>query len=169
MNQRAATGVFARGLRKAHRVSSQLLYRWLTRDNFVPIVELMAGPDRVIRKGSYEGIGCYYRTALLNVLVKLRPAICLEIGTYTGDTSRVFEYYFHKYEPRGILVTADIREYADVANDRIRQVIVYPHLADIMNYHDVTPEQLLPGSDVHIRDSGSELRNPRRRTEQGWS
>jgi hypothetical protein len=132
---------------------SQFQYRWLTRHDFIPLVELFAGPDRVIRKGRYEGTGCYYRTALLNALVRIRPRVCLEIGTYKGVTSRVFEHYFSKYEPKGVLITTDIRRYADISSDRVRQVIVYPHVANITHFHDVTREQMLPDADAHVNDS----------------
>jgi hypothetical protein len=73
------------------RIVAQILkykYRWHTRKSFIPIRELLLGPDRIINKGPFAGKPCYYKTGLLNTLIALRPQICLEIGTYYGGTKK---------------------------------------------------------------------------------
>jgi hypothetical protein len=95
----------------------------------------------------------HYKTGLLNTLIALRPIICLEIGTYYGGTTKIFEYYFRKYEPKGVLITADIRKYINLTSKRVRQVLVYPHVCNICKYHDITPDQLLPDFEMHFDDS----------------
>ena len=128
-------------------------YRFLTRNCHVPIVEFLGGPDRRIRKGRFEGIGCYYKTALLNTLIKLKPQVSLEIGTHVGGTTRVFQHYFKRHEPYGRLITADIRKYCDVTDARTTQVIVYPHVTNIGDYHDVNETQMLPHNESQINNS----------------
>jgi hypothetical protein len=138
------------------RIVAQILkykYRWHTRKSFIPIRELLLGPDRIINKGPFAGKPCYYKTGLLNTLIALRPQICLEIGTYYGGTKKNFEYYFRKYEPKGVLITADIRKYINLTSKRVRQVLVYPHVCNICKYHDITPDQLLPDFEMHFDDS----------------
>ncbi|MEE9166840.1 MAG: class I SAM-dependent methyltransferase [Candidatus Neomarinimicrobiota bacterium] len=140
-------------LRKAVTQITKRRYRWVTRQSYVPLVELLPGPDRTIRGGPFAGTGCYYKTGLLNTLIKLRPTVCLEIGTYYGESSDVFDHYFRKYRPNGILITADIRNHKSLASDRIHQVLVYPHVENISDHHDVSSEQMLPDSARHTNDS----------------
>jgi hypothetical protein len=127
--------------------------RVLTINSFIPIVEAPRDFDRIIRKGKFAGKKCYYKTALLNTLIKLKPKICLEIGTHLGRTTEIFDYYFKKYQPEGILITVDIRKYVDLKNNRIKQVLVYPHVANIAQYHDVAPNQMLADYKDHFNDS----------------
>lgn len=107
----------------------------------------------MIRKGKFEGFGCYCKTGLLNTLIKLRPKVCLKIGTYKGGTTRVFQHYFEKYEPHGIRVTADIAKYRDLSNRYVTQVMVYPHTANIADYHEVNETQMLTYSQSQIANS----------------
>tara|TARA_B100000686_G_scaffold351101_1_gene448900 strand:+ start:2419 stop:3168 length:750 start_codon:yes stop_codon:yes gene_type:complete len=105
--------------------------RNITKASFIPIKKRLAGPDRIIRKGKYEGQNCYYKTALLNTLIELKPLICLEIGTHYGGTTKVFQHYFEKYQPDGKLITTDIKYFIDYpASPNIKQVIIKPYSED---------------------------------------
>jgi len=118
-----------------------------TRNAIVPISMYLAGPNSTIRAGIYAGRKCWYKTALLNTLIALKPKICLEIGTYLGGTAEVFAHYFENYRPDGILVTADIKKYADLSSSkRIKQVLVHSHITDIGVRHDVSEKDMLPSA-----------------------
>jgi len=127
--------------------------RLFTKNSFVPIVKILGRHDRIIRKGKFAGTRCYYKTALLNTLIKFRPKTCLEIGTNYGGTAKIFKYYFEKYKPDGVLITADIRKYVDLDDNNIKQVLVYSHVANIENHHDVFAKQMLPGFNARLDDS----------------
>ncbi|XOA42579.1 MAG: hypothetical protein ACKKMO_02090 [Candidatus Nealsonbacteria bacterium] len=127
--------------------------RLFTQNSFIPIIEIFGRHDRIVRKGKFAGTRCYYKTALLNTLIKLRPKICLEIGTNYGGTAKIFKYYFKKYKPGGVLITADIRKYIDLGDKHIKQVLVYSHMANIENHHDVFARQMLSGFHTHLNDS----------------
>ena len=78
-----------------------------------------------------------YRRAILNMLIQLKPKYCLEIGTHLYQTSKVFGYYFEKYEPEGKLITVDIADWK-VENPfpkYITEIIVYPYDLDIEKRH----------------------------------
>jgi len=131
-----------------------LLDRLATRHAFVPLFVRLPGPDRTIRVGPYAGRKCWYKTALLNTLIALRPKVCLEIGTYLGGTTKIFERYFENYRPDGILITADIKRYIDLSNHkRVRQVLVYPHIKNIEMYHPISEEDMLPNAKAVMSDS----------------
>jgi len=106
-----------------------------------------------MQKGQFAGAKCYYRTALLNVLIKLKPKICLEIGTHTGLTAQVFTAYFEKYKADGKLITADIKKYVDIKSDFSKQVLVYPHTLNVAEYHDVSSQDMLAGWAAQSQDS----------------
>lgn len=78
-----------------------------------------------------------YRKALLNTLIHLKPKYCLELGTYLYQSSKVFAYYFEKYEPEGKLITADISEWTrdSVPPKSVFPIMVYPHTLDVEQYH----------------------------------
>ena len=132
---------------------SFLPLRLLTMNSFIPIIESPKGKDGVIRKGKFRGRNCYYKVGLLNTLIKLKPKLCLEIGTHLGGTAKIFEYYFKKYRPDGILITCDIKCYIKLNSKYIRQVIVYPHINNIEDYHKVTKNELLPAYEDHLENS----------------
>lgn len=113
--------------RELRRRLSEPFDRHKTRHSRIPIRETRAGPDRRIRGGRFQGAGCYYQTALINTLISLRPGICLEIGTHHGGTTKIFESYFERYRPDGILITIDVRKFVDVESNRVRQLLVAPH------------------------------------------
>ena len=119
----------------------------------LPLRELLQSYDRTILKGKFKGTKCYYKTGLLNVLIKLKPKICLEIGTWRGGTAKMFEYYFKKYRPDGVLITADVRKYVDISSDKIKQVLVYPHVPNLKDFHDVSNEHLLCDFERHLEKS----------------
>lgn len=111
----------------------------------IPLTERLPH-DLIIPKGPREGEPRYYKTALLNTLIHLHPRICLEIGTWMGGSAKIFERYFREYCPDGFLVTADVKRYANVDSEQVRQVKVYPHTVDIFKYHKKVKEaNLLPG------------------------
>ena len=124
-----------------------------TRNSFIPIVAPPEDFNRVIRAGKFAGKKCYYKTGLFNTLIKLRPRICLEIGTYYGGTARVFERYFKKYRRDGLLITADIKKYKDIEGKYIIQVVVYPHVGNIGKYHNVFRKDLLPDAEKKMGNS----------------
>lgn len=110
----------------------------------IAIVEELQADIR-IPKGPHEGELRYYKTALLNTLIHLRPRLCLEIGTWRGGSAKVFRYYFNKYCPTGHLVTADIKRYENITSKHVTQVRVYPHTLDIFALHKkVAEDDLLP-------------------------
>lgn len=78
----------------------------------------------------------FYRRAILNALISLQPTNCLEIGTYTYQTSHVFSHYFEKYHSIGKLVTADISEWdRGAAPPNVYPVMVYPHTLNVEKFH----------------------------------
>jgi len=127
-----------------------------TKNSYIPIIISPEDFNRVIQKGKFENKRCYYKTALLNTLIKLKPKVCLEIGTHYGGTAGVFEYYFEKYKRDGVLITADIKKYADIENKFVKQVIVYPHIKNIEKFHQVNKEELLVLSPNESADSVKE-------------
>lgn len=140
-------------LKKVYSLRKLPQYKLATRKCYIPIREIIPGQAQGINEGPHAGKWSEHRIALLNTLIKLKPKVCLEIGTYHGATAQIFEYYFNKYQPDGVLFTADIRRYQDLTTRRIRQVIVYPHVRNIADIHLVTPEQMLPGYGGHFEDS----------------
>jgi predicted O-methyltransferase YrrM len=86
---------------------------------------------------------CHYLSALYSTLVHLKPKTCLEIGTNTGNTARVFQRYFDEHMPDGLLVTCDIKSYADLSNLRnVRQIIVSHHSQSVSKLHPVKDADL---------------------------
>lgn len=92
-------------------------------------------PDLKLPKGPRKGQDRYYKMALLNTLLHLRPHVCLEIGTWKGGSVNIFQRYFEQCRPDGILVTVDIKKYVSVSSKRVLQVDVYPHTLDILSLH----------------------------------
>jgi hypothetical protein len=85
---------------------------------------------------THDACNRYYRRALLNTLLKLRPTYCLEIGTYTYQTSQVFSCYFETYNPNGKLITTDISEWdRGGAPPNVYPVMVYPHTLNVEKFH----------------------------------
>jgi predicted O-methyltransferase YrrM len=82
--------------------------------------------------------------ALLSILIYLKPKICLEIGTYYGQSADVFAYYFDNYMPDGILVTTDIKLYKQITHPNIVQLLVHPHVTNSQQWHYVSDVELLP-------------------------
>lgn len=110
----------------------------------IPLVEKLP-PDICIPKGPRKGEHRYYKTALWNTLLHLKPRLCLEIGTWKGGSTKIFQRYFAEHRPDGYLVTADIKFYVLLTDSRIRHVRVYPHTADILDlFKKIKPGQLLP-------------------------
>ena len=85
----------------------------------------------------------YFRDALFASLVYLKPKLCLEIGTYIGQSTEVFQKYFDQYEPDGVVVTVDIKKYIDIETKNIKQLIVHPHVSNSSDWHYVKNEELL--------------------------
>lgn len=86
---------------------------------------------------------CFYLKALFNTLIEIRPKICLEIGTNTGNSAKVFQNYFDKFEPNGVLITCDIKKYVDLSHlKNVKQVIVSHHISDISKYHQINDAEL---------------------------
>jgi len=86
---------------------------------------------------------CHYKKALFNTLVELRPKFCLEIGTHKGSSAEVFQNYFDKFEPNGLLVTCDIKKYVDLKNlKNVKQIIVAHHINDISSFHNIKKQEL---------------------------
>ena len=85
---------------------------------------------------------CFYQKALYNTLIEIRPKFCLEIGTNTGNTAKIFQKYFDQYMHDGILVTCDIKKYVDLQLKNVKQVIVSHHIHDIEKYHNVEKSTL---------------------------
>lgn len=110
-------------------------------------------PDIHVPRGPRKGTPRHYKMALLNTLIHLRPKICLEIGTWKGGSALIFEHYFEHYQPHGVLVTADVRKYTNVASKRVRQVIVYPHSLDVCKHYSVEERHLLPNWRNRVGDS----------------
>ena len=88
----------------------------------------------------------FYVDALYSTLVKLRPKVCLEIGTCGGGTAKVFQRYFDNYSTDGWLLTVDIKKYVNIENDNIKQCMVYPHVKNIRPHHNyVMDDDMLSG------------------------
>lgn len=81
---------------------------------------------------------CHYLWGLYATLVKFRPKYCLEIGTHKGNTAKVFQKYFDKYETNGMLVTCDIKKYVDLSDlKNVKQLIVSHHSDEVHKLHNV--------------------------------
>lgn len=124
------------------------------RDNMkIPLVERLP-PDICVPKGPHKDRYRFYKTALFNALIYLHPRHCLEIGTWEGGSAKVFERYFEECRRDGSLVTADIKRYKDVSSERVRQVLVYPHDLDVMQFHrSVEEKHLIPDWRYHVDSS----------------
>jgi len=110
----------------------------------IPLVERLP-PDVRIPLGPRKGERRYYKTALLNTLIHLRPRACLEIGTWRGGSAKIFRRYFEQYRPDGFLITADIKQYVTIKDKRVYQTRVYPHTLKILQLHKSVKEaDLLP-------------------------
>lgn len=97
-------------------------------------------PTRTVNKTQ----PCNYLKALFNTLVHFKPKKCIEIGTYNGNTTRVFQRYFDQYMPDGLLVTCDIKKYVDFSHlKNVKQIIVAHHIPNIDSIHRVTKDELL--------------------------
>lgn len=99
-----------------------------------------------IQKGKYERRRTHYRSALLQLLRKIHPVNCLEIGTHRAESTAVFQKYFDEQCPDGHLVTCDIRDYVNDysrwKNVEFRKV--YAHTEDVFKWHQVDDKQMLP-------------------------
>ncbi len=114
----------------------------------VPVVtEIPSHSDRIIVMGSNAGQRDWYKTALLNTLIALKPNTCLEIGTHRGGTTNVFYEYFRNYNHGGWLITADIKKYVQLSIPHVRQVLVCPHSLDVGTRHSVDEDELLRSGD----------------------
>lgn len=99
---------------------------------------------------------CFYKKALFNALVWIRPRVCLEIGTHTGGTSAVFQNYFDKYDPIGTLLTCDIKKYVDLSSLRnVEQLIVAHHTTNVRSFHRVDDSEMLSPASDPVEDSVS--------------
>jgi len=117
----------------------------------IPLITNL-GPDGIIISGEYAGREHYYKTALYNSLLALKPVVCLEIGTLHGGTAVVFERYYQKYRLDGLTVTADIKIYKALQLKHVEQVKVYPHAATL-GLHNVEESDLLPGGTSRWQES----------------
>lgn len=125
--------------------------------NRVPLSGKLANPDRLLREGIHKGKACWYKTGLLNTLVALKPEVCLEIGTHMGGSAQIFEFYFQRFMPQGLLITADIKKYTDLSGlAHVRPVLVYPHIYNIDKDHHVLETEMLPGAKDKVNDSVAE-------------
>lgn len=84
-----------------------------------------------------------YLNALYGILCKYKPKLCLEIGTNYGYSANVFSKYFENCCADGSLITCDIKKYCDISDQRVKQLIVYPHITNSTQYHYVTAEEIL--------------------------
>lgn len=103
--------------------------------------------DGLINKGPKGGSQRFYRDALYSVLEHLKPKLCLEIGTYYGGSSAIFQEYFDKLCPEGKLVTCDINRYTELNMPNIEQVLVHPHtdMHLVKKWHQVEESKMLEG------------------------
>lgn len=92
----------------------------------IPLTEWLPGPDRMIRVGGVNRPS-WYKTALYNTLIHLRPVKCLEIGTRFGGTARVFSRYFSMFNTKGTLLTCDITRLKKLELPGVTQLFVFPH------------------------------------------
>ena len=80
--------------------------------------------------------GRYYRRAIWNTLLYLRPKYCLEIGTHIFQTAEVFSKYFEKYQPNGRLFTVDVGTFNNSLPPRyVTSIMVFPHIKNICDNH----------------------------------
>jgi len=115
-------------------------------------------PDGTIVHGPLSGKERYYRDALFSTLVHLKPKVCLEIGTHTGQSTHVFQEYFSRFMPDGVVVTCDIKNYVDLSSSpynlpNVKQVKVYPHFWDICQHHNVNSNEMLPFTQEDLETS----------------
>lgn len=90
--------------------------------------------------------------ALYDTLVALKPEICLEIGTFHGQSARVFQDYFTEHCPTGKLITIDIKKYVDLSDlPNVFQIIGHPHVTNSTNWHHVNEQELMPYTDSSVK------------------
>ena len=113
----------------------------------IPPVLPLSGPHGTINEGPrYAGCGTFYRDALFSTLTELKPKFCLEIGTNTGHTAKVFQRYFEEYgSDEHVLITADIKIYVEMNYPNVKQIQVYPHVNNIKDLHIVEDSDLIGG------------------------
>lgn len=116
--------------------------------------EKFSACNSYIRQPNGNLIPRYYLDALYSTLVHLKPKFCFEIGTNLGNSARIFQEYFDKHMPDGLLVTCDIQHYVDLSDlKNVKQVLVYPHIVDL-SQHYVKEENLYQDyKDVIAKDS----------------
>jgi cephalosporin hydroxylase len=111
-----------------------------------PILPLSGPHGTINRSPRYAGCGTFYRDALFSTLVELKPTVCLEIGTNTGHTARVFQRYFEEYGlDESLLITADVKIYVEMNHPNVEQVQVHPHVNNIKDLHIVEDSDLIGG------------------------
>lgn len=100
-------------------------------------------PNSQINVGPKKGPR-FYLDALYSSLVHYRPKLCLEIGTHTGNSARIFQKYFDEYMPDGRLITCDLKQYADLSElKNVKFVQVHAHLDNMAGIHYLTNDELL--------------------------
>lgn len=106
----------------------------------------LSAPQGNINKGPKAGAQRFYRDALYATLCHLKPKVCLEIGTHTGNATRVFQRYFDEQMSDGLLITCDIKQYADLKDlKNVVQLQVYPHVKNIPDWHPVRDDEMIRG------------------------
>lgn len=87
----------------------------------------------------------YYRQAIFNTLMQLKPKYSLEIGSYLFQSSSVWSHYYDTYMSDGHLITCDIAKWSNSEPPKhVSQVMVLPHIKDVENNHG--------GIDVFYKD-----------------
>lgn len=87
---------------------------------FIPLIDHRTDQDVCDR---------YYRRAIYNTLLELKPKHCLEIGTYLFQTSAVFSRYFQENNKEGVLITADISVWDRKENPpNVYPIMFYPYV-----------------------------------------
>jgi len=78
----------------------------------------------------------YYRRAIWNTLLELRPKYSLEIGSYLFQSSSVWSKFYEEQLPGGHLITCDIAKWSNSPPPpNVTQVMVYPHIDNIADNH----------------------------------
>lgn len=77
----------------------------------------------------------YYRRAIYNTLLYIKPKYCLEVGSFIFQSSRCFSRYFKENCPDGKLITLDICKWTTCNLERVYPLMVYPYTEEVIHEH----------------------------------
>lgn len=126
----------------------------------IPVRYWEPSPNRLSYTEDGKCRADWYRMGLMNCLLEFKPKVCVEIGTRTGHTAKVFYEYFKKHCRDGTLITCDIGQFCSLQSPGVKQVKVYPHSMEAVDVDRTLPQDtLLPDWREKVGQSVNENTN----------